>query len=125
MSFSNLIVIPAKAGSQGSSITAVALDPRFREGDDNLSRLHAVFPDGHLAHGAAYRLSAAPSSRGRPVNSAIARTAARATCQTASLALAARTATVPDLAAAGSDTHTSHSASESRRVSSSKVRPGR
>jgi hypothetical protein len=47
MSFNNLVVIPAKAGIQGSSVTALALDPRFRGGDDNPLRLNLVFPDGH------------------------------------------------------------------------------
>ncbi len=61
MCFSNLVVIPAKAGIQGSSVTALsqlspgqALDPRFpgggpREGGDSLLRLHIVFPDGRCA----------------------------------------------------------------------------
>ena len=48
MSFSNLAVIPAKAGIQGSSVTAPALDPRFRGGDSKPLRLLTAFSDRHL-----------------------------------------------------------------------------
>ena len=37
-----LSVVPAQAGIQEAEITPVALDPRFRWGDDNLLRLHAI-----------------------------------------------------------------------------------
>jgi hypothetical protein len=43
-----LIVIPAKAGIQGRKATAVALDPRFREGDDTLLIMLMSFRAGLL-----------------------------------------------------------------------------
>jgi hypothetical protein len=41
-----LIVIPAKAGIQGAKATAVALGPRFREGDDTLLTMLMSFRVG-------------------------------------------------------------------------------
>jgi hypothetical protein len=45
-----LIVIPAKAGNPGAKATEVALDPRFREGDDTLLIMLVSFRVGLLGH---------------------------------------------------------------------------
>ena len=42
------MVIPAKAGIQGAKATAVAPDPRFREGDDTLLIMLVSFRPGLL-----------------------------------------------------------------------------
>jgi hypothetical protein len=39
MDFAKLFVIPAQAGIQGPSAPALALDPRFRGGDDKALQL--------------------------------------------------------------------------------------